>query len=425
MTIQLQLLLSQDAISNLRTGGRGGRLTIQADVAQDVGAVIAVSDAAGVTRPCPILPKTHFLNSCDAKLAGRWYRTTPELHLRWLAVAARLRTLHREAFAASLELPLPTVAGAQLVVTYAPDCSDGIPEILAWCVTPDSVQMIDFEVEPLPGFSGLAALAPGWPVEAVQRARLLLVGAGSIGSAVADALALYGVGHLVLLDPDRLRWHNLVRHRARPSDVGKYKVMAIRDDLAITRPATEVNPLTWNVVSEADRVRAVMNTVDIVVCCADGVAPRRVVSHLARRARKPAVLSCILEDGAVGEVVRLQPWRDHGCLTCRRETLQEHGGIDPEPALDARYGTGSTHRPMTAVGGDLHLVGQLTASIAVSTILARAGYSSHHLPGEHLAVGLQTTGELAAPFDFDRSLDIRWSPAAAPRSGCPTCRPDD
>ncbi|MFC7660281.1 HesA/MoeB/ThiF family protein [Pseudonocardia benzenivorans] len=231
----------------------------------------------------------------------------------------------------------------------------------------------------------------------MQRARLLLVGAGSIGSAVADALALYGIGHLVLVDPDRLRWHNLVRHRARPSDVGKYKVVALRDDLAVTRPATEVKPLTWNVVTDADRVRALLNDIDVVVCCADGVAPRRVVSHLARRARKPAVLSCVLEDGAVGEVMRLQPWTDHGCLNCRREALQECGGIDPEPALDARYGTGSTHRPMTAVGGDLHLVGQLTASIAVSTVLARAGSSGHRLPGEHLAVGLRTTGELAAP----------------------------
>ncbi|MFD1238208.1 HesA/MoeB/ThiF family protein [Pseudonocardia benzenivorans] len=421
----MQLLLGQDAISHFKAGGRGGRLTIRASAAQDVGAVVAVSDSTGVTRPCPILPKTHFLKSCDVGPAGLWYRTTPELHLLWLAVAARLKTLRREAFAAGLERPLPTVAGAFFVVTYAPDCSDEVPDVLAWCVTPDGVQLIDFEVEPPPGFCGLAALAPGWPVEAVQRARLLLVGAGSIGSAVADALALYGIGHLVLVDPDRLRWHNLVRHRARPSDVGKYKVVALRDDLAVTRPATEVKPLTWNVVTDADRVRALLNDIDVVVCCADGVAPRRVVSHLARRARKPAVLSCVLEDGAVGEVMRLQPWTDHGCLNCRREALQECGGIDPEPALDARYGTGSTHRPMTAVGGDLHLVGQLTASIAVSTVLARAGSSGHRLPGEHLAVGLRTTGELAAPFDFDRSLDMRWSPATAPRAGCPTCKPDD
>jgi tRNA A37 threonylcarbamoyladenosine dehydratase len=46
----------------------------------------------------------------------------------------------------------------------------------------------------------------------------VMVGMGSIGAAAFHALAAYGVGQLILVDPDRLRWHNLVRRqRRRPS----------------------------------------------------------------------------------------------------------------------------------------------------------------------------------------------------------------
>lgn len=246
---------------------------------------------------------------------------------------------------------------------------------------------------------------------------------GSIGSAAAHALALYGLGSLTLVDPDRVRWHNLVRQRARPEDVGKHKVIALRDELAATRTDTHVEAQVWDVVADADRVRGILARTDIVICCADGVGPRRVVSHLARRARIPAVLGCVLDDGAVGELMRLQPWPDHGCLTCRRDTLQAEGGIDPEPQLDAGYGTGSTHRPMTAVGGNLHMIGNLAASLAISTLLTRDGIAGHKTPGEHLVVGLRPNPDLAAPFDVDRTLQLCWSPATPPRPGCPTCEP--
>ena len=47
----------------------------------------------------------------------------------------------------------------------------------------------------------------------------------------------------------------------------------------------------WANVGNADHVRGQLPEVDAVVCAADGVAPRREVRHLARRARCDAVLT--------------------------------------------------------------------------------------------------------------------------------------
>jgi hypothetical protein len=216
-------------------------------------------------------------------------------------------------------------------------------------------------------------------------------------------------------------WHNLVRHVGGSHSVGKLKVTSLRDDLAKLRPDTTVETHPLDVVTDADQVRSLLPTIDVVLCSADGVSPRRVVSHLARRASTDAVLACVLEDGAVGEVLRLRPWLDRGCLTCERDELVANGAFDPEPSLDAGYGSGTRHRAMTAVGADLHLVGQFAAKLTVATLLEGQGFPDQRLPGDHAVLALRPRPDWPAPFDVRRAGEVRWRDAARPRAGCPTC----
>lgn len=423
MTPALLLLVPRAAADAIRAGGTWGEFTVRVSDPQNVGGVVAVRAGTGAMMPTPLSPPNHFLTAADSRPAGRWYRVAPELHAQWLMVKVRT----------GVSLPTSVLRdgtngfykGPHIALTYAPDVSatfgddSPVPEMVAWHVENDGITPVSIEVEP--AVLGLAQLEPAWPVRDLAHATIVIVGAGSIGAAAAITLATYGVGKLRLLDPDRLLWHNLIRHVGSPRDVGKLKVTALAEQLVALRPETTVEEHPLDVITNADQARALLDDCDVVVCTADGVAPRRVLSHLARRASVPAVLACVLEDGGLGEILRLQPWPSHGCLLCQRAALTSAGGLDPEPGMDLGYGTGSRHRPTTAVGSDLHLVGQLAAKFAVATHLERRGHHDQRLPGEQAVVALRPTPGWAPPFDLTVCGDIRWSEAAPPLLDCPTC----
>jgi hypothetical protein len=239
----------------------------------------------------------------------------------------------------------------------------------------------------------------------------------------ANALAAYGVGRIALVDPDRLLAHNLIRHQLSARHLGLMKVDGLAEQIRSSWPDTIIEPLALDVSADADRMRPLFDVSAVVVCAADGVCPRRVVSHLARRAGVPAVLACVLEEGEIGEIIRLMPWPTTGCLLCHRQHLADAGVFDPEPTLDVPYGRGTGQQPMTAVAGDLQLVGQLAAKVATATMLEGKGYYEQVLPADHLVVGLRPRPSLPPQVEISRAAELRWSSVGPPQPGCPTCHP--
>ncbi len=267
----------------------------------------------------------------------------------------------------------------------------------------------------------LAPVAEHWPLSDLAGRQVVVLGAGSIGSHALDALVEYGIRRLTLVDNDRLLPRNFARHRAHPRHTGRLKVSAERARLLERDPRLLIEALPLDVIYDADTIRPLLAEADLCLVALDGVNPRRVANHLARRAGTPAVFACVLENGAVGEIVRVAS-PGAGCLTCLRAHLREQGGIEPETTLDRGYGAGTRHLPMTAVGADLGLVGQLAAKTAVATLLQADGYRDQTLAGDHAVIGLRPRPGIAPPFDVKHAGEINWEPLPPPRPGCPSCR---
>ncbi len=363
--------------------------------------------------------RDHYTSPYGVDAQGVWYRVDAEVNQVWYqlrrqqsAIALAFLREHVQGWRAA------PVGSMMPVITLA--IRDDKPEVGGWLVEHGGADPVPAVIAPEDP-DRTVDLGAAWPTEDLATALVTVVGVGSIGSHASEALAAYGVHRIALVDPDRLLPHNLVRHRSPRKWVGRPKVQAVRDVLLERFPYLDILTYPHSVVDGADLMRPLFAASAVVLCCSDGVESRLVTSHLAFGSDVSVVLTCVLGEGAFGEVIRLRPGPRVGCLDCQRRRMREAGQMDPEPIVDMPYGTGTHHRAMTAVGGDLQLVGDLGAKVSVATILESSGHPDQRLPGDHAIVSLRPEPGWAPPFDLDRAGQIRWLPVSRPVDGCPTC----
>lgn len=421
----LLLLIPKAAAELISKSGSWGHITCRVSEPDRAAIVLAVSAGNSLTRRIDE-NKTHFLTSADTHPSGLWYRTTAELAVEAYLLIRQQQALTFEAFKMYVPEARDPGAGRYIAITFTeepPEIAPGrvLPQFTAWRVSREGAQPENCDVETDRG--GLSALAPNWPIQELKGQRVLLIGAGSIGGAAATALAGYGVGMLDIVDPDRLLYHNIPRHVCSSNAVGRYKVDALAKHIGSKWSETDVSGFRIDAIADADLLRPLIEMASVIICTVDGVEPRRVISYLCKRAGRPLVLACVLADGRYGEILRLRPFPEVGCLECQRRALQVSGQMDLEPTLDRGYGEGTRHNPMTAVGTDLHLMGSLAAKTAVATILNDLGHMDQILEDDNAVVALRPEAGLAEPFASARVMSIHWYPSAAAYPDCLACRP--
>lgn len=102
------------------------------------------------------------------------------------------------------------------------------PTILAARLTMERVNPDDVE-------ASWTRLEPG-VFEKLRTRKVAVIGCGAVGATVARMLAQTGVGRLVLIDPDVLKWENIGRHELGGDYVGKYKATAMASRLSASIP---------------------------------------------------------------------------------------------------------------------------------------------------------------------------------------------
>ena len=119
-------------------------------------------------------------------------------------------------------------------------------------------------------------------------AKVLLVGAGGLGSPAAMYLAAAGVGTLGIVDFDRVDLSNLQRqllHRTR--DIGRPKLDSAQDTLNALNP--DVKVIKHEIVLHSSNVMDVIRDYDIVLNGTDNFPTRYLVNDACVFARKPLV----------------------------------------------------------------------------------------------------------------------------------------
>ncbi len=146
-------------------------------------------------------------------------------------------------------------------------------------------------------------------------ARVLVVGAGGIGSPVIQYLAAAGVGRLAIADDDKVALSNLQRQTIfRDEDIGAPKAECAARFARALNPAIAVTPIVERL--DAARAAALFRDVDLVVEGVDTIAARFALNAASVATATPMVSAALGRFEA--QVSLFKPWAgaDLPCYQC-------------------------------------------------------------------------------------------------------------
>ncbi len=157
-------------------------------------------------------------------------------------------------------------------------------------------------VLPEVGAAGQARLRAG---------RVLVIGAGGLGTPVLSYLAGAGVGTVGILDGDVLEASNLHRQTLYSlADVGRPKALLAADRLRALNPDVDVRAHAER--ADAATLPALATGYDVLVDCTDNFTTHFLVNDVASRLGKPAVLASVYQYEGQLQVVAV----GGACLRC-------------------------------------------------------------------------------------------------------------
>ncbi len=185
-------------------------------------------------------------------------------------------------------------------------------------------------------------------------ARVALVGVGGLGAPIALYLAAAGVGHLTLIDDDRVERSNLQRQVIHcEARLGELKVDSARAALAALNPLVAVRALPQRLTR--DNAALLLAEHDLLIDGADNFPTRYLLDASCRTLRLPWIYGAV--QGFRGEVSAFDPSRaDSPCYRC----------LYPEPPAAEDAPNCSQAGVLGVLPG---LVGMLQASEALKFLL--------------------------------------------------------
>lgn len=161
--------------------------------------------------------------------------------------------------------------------------------------------------------------------EKLLRSRVLVIGAGGLGSPAALYLAAAGVGTIGLVDSDEVELSNLQRQILHgTSDLGRPKVDSAADALRELNPGVKVIPLRMS--ADGENLPALLADYDFVLECTDSFASKYLVNDACVRAGRPFCHAGV--QGFYGQMLSWAP----GQGPCFRCAFRESPASGAEPA---------------------------------------------------------------------------------------------
>jgi molybdopterin/thiamine biosynthesis adenylyltransferase len=155
--------------------------------------------------------------------------------------------------------------------------------------------------------------------EKIRNKHVLIVGAGALGSANAEAFVRAGIGKLTIIDRDYVEWSNLQRQQLyNEADATEKlpKAIAARNRLKQINSEVEIDALVMD--ARADNMEMLLEDVDVIIDATDNFDIRFVINDLSQKHDVPWIYgSCV---GSYGMCYTILPGKTP-CLHCVLKTV--------------------------------------------------------------------------------------------------------
>ena len=223
--------------------------------------------------------------------------------------------------------------------------------------------------------------------EKLLHAKVLILGAGGLGSPAALYLAAAGVGTIGIADADEVDLSNLQRQIIHTTaDIGKAKVQSAKETLQAVNP--DVTVKTYHTFVTPENIMELIADYDLIVDATDNFPSKFLINDACVMAKKPFSHAGVL--GFQGQLMTYVPGQGP-CYRCI------FGDVPPEDAVP-------TCKQVGIIGAVAGVIGSLQAMEAVKYLIGR---------GDLLTGCLLT---------FD-AMTMEWRKVRLPAdtSGCAVC----
>ncbi|MFN7093731.1 MAG: ThiF family adenylyltransferase [Burkholderiales bacterium] len=214
----------------------------------------------------------------------------------------------------------------------------------------------------------------------LKNTKLLVVGAGGLGTLVSSFLVAAGVGKITLMDEDTIAITNLTRQIVySEKDCGQAKVLVLEKYLNSLNSECEIN--TYASFLNHSNADDIIAKHDVVVDCSDNFVSKYLVSDSCNLSNKPLITASI--EGFNGQVIVLLPNICYRCifLDAKANASCSNGDvIGPAVGIIASVQANEVFKLITGLNSQSQLIqiDSLTNIVSNYTLNSNPGCINNH-----------------------------------------------
>lgn len=155
--------------------------------------------------------------------------------------------------------------------------------------------------------------------QGLAKSKVLIVGAGALGTGIAETLVRCGVGHIIIVDRDYVEWSNLQRQQLyTESDAEERAPKAVAAQNRLRQINSEVIVEAHVMDVRVEELEQLVTGIDLIMDGTDNFDTRLIINDISQKHRIPWVYSACV--GSYGITYTIQPG-ETPCLHCLLGTV--------------------------------------------------------------------------------------------------------